>query len=250
MPLDVLLDPAYAAEQRQRMTERAFGRLPASGIERDGETAKNRHAASTPAIAMARRPEYGRDTSYLAVIDAMGNSVSMTPSDFPQSPMVPGMGLTLGIRMTQFRLDPESPTSLRPGKRPRVTPHALMLLQEGTHVMSLGTPGAEMQTQANVQVILNHVVFGMDIQEAIDAPRFRSLTWPDSFSPHASEPGVLELEATLYDAVAKDLEALGYEVRRWDDWHNHFSAVGAVLRTAEGLLAGSDPRDATTARGR
>jgi gamma-glutamyltranspeptidase/glutathione hydrolase len=250
VPVEKLLDLSYAEKQRGRMTERAFGALPPSGIGEGGQTVTNGSAPATGSTALSRRPAYGRDTSYLAVIDAAGNSVSMTPSDFPQSPMVPGMGLTLGIRMTQFRLDPKSPTALEPGKRPRVTPHALMLLRDGAHVMSLGTPGAEMQTQANVQVLLNHLVFGMGIQDAIDAPRFRSLTWPDSFAPHHAEPGVLELEATLYDAIAEGLKALGYEVRRWDDWHNHFSAVGAVLRTEEGLIAGSDPRDATTAAGR
>nr|MDJ0869832.1 gamma-glutamyltransferase [Myxococcota bacterium] len=192
----------------------------------------------------------GRDTSYLAVIDAAGNSVSMTPSDFPPSPMVPGTGLTLGIRMTQFRLDPASPTALEPGKRPRVTPHALMLLRDGRHVMSLGTPGAEMQTQANVQVLLNHLVFGMDLQDAIDAPRFRCRTWPDSFAPHEAEPGLVELETTLYDAIANDLVELGYDVRRWPDWDNHFSAVGVVRHAGGALLAGSDPRESTTAAGR
>ena len=250
VPVGELLDLRYAAKQRQRMTGRAFGILPSSGIEKEAGRTRNAPPPATRAAALTGRPAYGRDTSYLAVIDAAGNSVSMTPSDFPQSPMVPGMGLTLGIRMTQFRLDAESPAALAPGKRPRVTPHALMLLRDGEHLMSIGTPGAEMQTQANVQVILNHFVFGMDIQAAIDAPRFRSLTWPDSFSPHAAEPGVLELEATLYDAIAEELIGRGYDVRRWDDWHNHFSAVGAVRRTAEGLIAGSDPRDATTAVGR
>jgi gamma-glutamyltranspeptidase/glutathione hydrolase len=251
VPVTELLDVDYAARQRSRMTERAFGVLPASGIPKSKAGAKRsglptRHDEGALGLA----PSFGRDTSYLAVIDAEGNSVSMTPSDFPQSPMVPGLGLTLGIRMTQFRLDPESPTALRPGKRPRVTPHALMLLRDGAHVMSIGTPGAEMQTQANVQVLLNHLVFGMGIQEAIDAPRFRSLSWPDSFAPHDVEPGVLELEASLYDSIARDLEALGYEVRRWDDWDNHFSAVGAVLRSGDKLVVGSDPRDATTSAGR
>ena len=87
----------------------------------------------------------------------------------------------------------------------------------------------------------------MDIQEAIDAPRFRSKNFPDSFSPHDSEPGVLELEASLFDSIAEDLKGLGYEVRRWPDWDNHFSAVGAVLREPGGLVAGSDPREATAA---
>ncbi len=56
---------------------------------------------------------YGRDTSYLSVVDRWGNAVSLYASDFPQSPMVPGTGLTLGIRMTQFRLDPKHPPRSR-----------------------------------------------------------------------------------------------------------------------------------------
>jgi gamma-glutamyltranspeptidase/glutathione hydrolase len=251
VPIEALLDRDYAARQRQRMTARAFRALPASGIEMNvGGATGWRPSTPVRHAVLARAPRFGRDTSYLAVIDGAGNSVSMTPSDFPQSPMVPGLGLTLGIRMTQFRLDPDSPTALEPGKRPRVTPHALMLLRDGSHVMSIGTPGAEMQTQANVQVLLNHLVFGMGIQKAIDAPRFRCLTWQDSFSPHDAAPGVLELEATLYEAIADELRALGYDVRRWDDWDNHFGAVGAVLRHGDMLIAGSDPRDATTAHGR
>ncbi|MGB5312477.1 MAG: gamma-glutamyltransferase [Polyangiales bacterium] len=251
VPIGELLDPQYALRQRERMTERAFGALPDSGVQRNNAGVTGfRPRTSRHRDILARAPRFGRDTSYLAVIDAAGNSVSMTPSDFPQSPMVPEMGLTLGIRMTQFRLDPESPTALEPGKRPRVTPHALMLLRDGTHVMSIGTPGAEMQTQANIQVLINHLVFEMGVQQAVDAPRFRCLTWPDSFAPHDSEPGVLELEATLYDAIADDLRALGYQVRRWEDWDNHFSAVGVVLREGDLLIAGSDPRDATTAAGR
>jgi gamma-glutamyltranspeptidase/glutathione hydrolase len=249
VPSAALLDPAHAASRRERMSARAFGALPPPGAI-PGRAALGWRPPPPDAARLAAGVSFGRDTSYLAVIDREGNSVSLTPSDFPQSPMVPGTGLTLGIRMTQFRLDPESPTALAPGKRPRVTPHALMLLRDGRHVMSFGTPGAEMQTQANLQVLLNHLVFGMGIQEAIDAPRFRCLSWPDSFSPHDSEPGVVELEATLYEAIGEDLEGLGYRVRRWPDWDNHFSAVGAVLREPGGLVAGSDPREATTAAGR
>ena len=203
VPLDKLLDPEHAARRRAAMTSRAFGRMPKpADLGSDSPRPWRPPLAQSPAPS----PSVGADTSYLAVIDGEGNSVSMTPSDFPESPMVPETGLTLGIRMTQFRLQEESPTALAPGKRPRVTPHAVMLLRDGRHVMSIGTPGGEMQTQANVQVLLNHLVFGMDIQDAIDAPRFRSLNWSNSFAPHPYEAGTLELEESLYRAVGIDLE--------------------------------------------
>jgi gamma-glutamyltranspeptidase/glutathione hydrolase len=218
VPVAALLSEPYAARRRAAMTPRAFGALPEPGQPgAEAPTAWRPEGGQRPSSAAL-----GRDTSYLAVIDREGNSVSLTPSDFPRSPMVPGTGLTLGVRMTQFRLDEKSPTALAPGKRPRVTPHALMLLRDGHHLMSLGTPGGEMQTQANLQVLLNHLVFGMDLQEAIDAPRFRSLGWPDSFAPHRYEPGVLELEESLHRTASSELEALGYRVVAWPDWDNHF----------------------------
>jgi gamma-glutamyltranspeptidase/glutathione hydrolase len=250
VPIATLLHPAYAATRRAAMTDRAFGRLPEPGAAGADLAWRPAPRSSSVERALSNLARIPRDTSYLAVIDAAGNSVSMTPSDFPVSPMVPGVGLTLGIRMTQFKLDPASPTALEPGKRPRVTPHALMLVRDGEHVMSIGTPGGEMQTQANTQVLLNHLVFGMDLQEAIEAPRFRCRTWPDSFSPHVAEPGVVELEATLHDAIADELAKYGYEVRQRPDWDNLLSAVGAVRHQDGALVAGADPRESTLAAGR
>jgi gamma-glutamyltranspeptidase/glutathione hydrolase len=192
------------------------------------------------------------DTSYLAVTDAAGNSVSLTPSDFPVSPMVPGTGLCLGIRMTQFRLDPEHPAALVPGKRPRVTPNASMVTKDGRLVMTFGTPEGDQQPQALTQVFLNLMVFGMNIQDAIDAPRFRSRNFPDSFSPHEYHPGSLLLEQGLYDAVGKELEVMGYNIEVVEDWNSDMGAVCAIIRDSETgkLIGGADPRQENWADGR
>ena len=102
------------------------------------------------------------DTSYLTVVDKQGNAISLTPSDFPKTPMIPGTGVNLGNRMVQFRLDHDHPAALRPGKRPRLTPNPGMILKDGQLFMSYGTPGGDMQAQAMVQVFLNIAVFDMD----------------------------------------------------------------------------------------
>ena len=78
----------------------------------------------------------------------------MTPSDFPKSPMLPGTGINLGDRMTQFRLDPGHVNALEPGKRPRITPHAVIVFKDGEFFMAFSTPGGDMQAQALVQVFL------------------------------------------------------------------------------------------------
>lgn len=275
VPVDVLLDAGYASGRRALMTsDRAFGETPPAGDVRGANQAQAAPAAKRASAGAAIHPDQaegaasrsalaglaridfgpnrgqaGRDTSYVAVVDRQGNSVSITPSDFPLSPMVPDTGLTLGIRMTQFRLDPEHPSALAPGKRPRITPHAVMVERDGRFYMSIGTPGGEMQTQALVQVFLNHTLFGMDIQKAIEAPRFRSRNWPDAFAPHEYLPGVLELEASLKPAAAA-LEAMGYTIESYPDFDNHFSAVGAVHLAGDGgLVGGADPREETMALG-
>src|SRR5690606_31097542 len=104
----------------------------------------------------------GKDTSSITIIDKDGNAVALTPSDFPQSPMIPDTGLNLGIRMTQFRLDENHINKLEPGKRPRITPNPIMLYKDDEFYMTMSTPGGDIQAQAMIQVILNHVVFGMD----------------------------------------------------------------------------------------
>jgi gamma-glutamyltranspeptidase/glutathione hydrolase len=259
VPIEGLLDVDYAASRRRAMTQRAFGEMPPAGnpMKFEGATASQQRARGNPSVASRSSPRsYGPsrniDTSYLAVTDRRGNSISLTPSDFPMSPMVPGTGLCLGIRMTQFRLEPGHPAALMPGKRPRVTPNASMVRREGELVMTFGTPEGDQQPQALTQVFLNRFVFGMDIQQAIDAPRFRSRNFPDSFSPHEYRRGVVNLEESLYESVGADLEAMGYEIEVVDDWHHEMGGVCAIVRdpSTSGLIAGADPRQESWADGR
>lgn len=251
LPLEKLLSKEYAAVRRELITAQAFKGMPNAGnpvnMQAIGEPLK-----LTRGLAALYHKDIGRDTSYLRIIDKNGNAVSMTPSDFPNSPMVPETGMTLGIRMTQFRLDESHPSSLEPGKRPRVTPHALMVFnkEDQSLYMSLGTPGADMQTQALIQVLLNHLVFDMDIQTAIEQPRFRSQNLPSSFSQHSYSPSTLDLEEELYGVISESLKSRGSTTNEFPRWHNHFSAVGAVLIKNGQLYGGADPREGTTALGR
>lgn len=250
VPMDVLLSKSYAAQRQMLMTpDRAFGKLPPPG----------RIAGFDPFVPDAanasRLPEsvdmtfaFGQDTSQLVVIDKEGNTLVMTPSDFPKTPMVPGTGINLGTRMEQFYLDPDSPNALAPGKRPRITPHAVVVFKNGKFWIAYSTPGGDMQSQALVQVFLNIAVFGMDLQEAISAPRFYSITAPSSFYPHDAHPGHLRLEADLFNEIGAELSAKGYTVEKDPAWNKDFGAVGAIMVDAEGRLhAGADPRAETTA---
>jgi len=254
VPLDTLLSKEYAAERRAQMTERAFFNLPEPGSIPGyrGHPASNAPAsASRSDMAGLMDFAIGQDTSQLVVMDPEGNAVVITPSDFPKSPMLPGTGINLGDRMTQFRLDPAHVNALVPGKRPRITPHAVIVFKDSKFFMAYSTPGGDMQAQALVQVFLNMEVFGMDIEQAISAPRFYSISAPSSFSPHEFTPGGLRLEADLYQQVAGQLKALGYIPQESPAWDKDFGAVGAILLGPDGkLYAGADPREETTALGK
>jgi gamma-glutamyltranspeptidase/glutathione hydrolase len=264
VPIAELLSKDFAARRRQAVTPgRAFGEMPPSGdvaelkkAEKEGEIRGEdlyTMLASLPRVDKRAGGILGRlDTSYLAVTDARGNSISLTPSDFPESPMVPGTGLCLGIRMTQFRLDPDHPAALEPGKRPRDTPNASMVTKNGQLFMTFGTPEGDQQTQALTQVFVNLIVFGMDIQDAIDAPRFGSKNFPNSFSPHEYSPGLVVLEERLNDQVGKELEAMGYEIEVVEDWNPDMGAVCAIIPDPETrkLNGAADPRQESWAAGK
>ncbi len=261
VPIEGLLSKEYAALRRKAMTPgKAFGEMPPAGDPYGFGEAKARSETDRAMLALLPKSKARSssimgdlvDTSYLAVTDAEGNSISLTPSDFPLSPMVPGTGLCLGIRMVQFRLDPDHPAALVPGKRPRATPNASMVTKDGELYMTFGTPEGDQQTQALTQIFVNFIVFGMDIQDAIDAPRFRSKNFPDSFAPHEYNPGLVTIEQGLYDQVGKELEGMGYKIEIVEDWDSDMAAVCAIIRDSETgrLIGGADPRQESWADGR
>jgi gamma-glutamyltranspeptidase/glutathione hydrolase len=253
VPIAGLLSGEYAAARRKLIDpRRAFGEVPPAGNPWKYEGRAAPRASSErrgislqlPGIALQR------DTSYLAVVDSKGNAFSLTPSDFPVSPMVPGYGILLGSRMSQFRLKDGHPAQVAPGKRPRLTPNPSMVTRGGELFMPFGTPGGDQQPQAMVQVFLNIAVWGMGPQEAIDAPRFKSGNFPNSFSPHFTSAGRLEIEKALADRAGA-LRAQGYDVKiNRDERPQAMGAVCAIIRQPSGrLIGGADRREESLALG-
>lgn len=192
------------------------------------------------------------DTSYVCVIDGQGNMFSATPSDSSHDgTVVPGTGLCPSTRGCQSRGISGSINSVAPGKRPRLTPNPALVLRDGEPLMTLGTPGGDVQIQAMVQVFLNAVCFGMDIQTAIESPRFATFSFPGSFAPNAYYPGLLMLEQRLPEDTAHKLKSLGHNIKWWPDWSWKAGGVCAIQANTESgiLYAGADPRRAGIALG-
>jgi gamma-glutamyltranspeptidase/glutathione hydrolase len=110
--------------------------------------------------------------------------------------------------------------------------------------MPFGTPGGDVQTQAMLQVFLNVNVFGMSAQDAIEAPRFSTYSYPGSFEPHKYFPGRLYLESRIDKSVNDTLASRGHDVRSWPDYTWLAGAVCTIVNDHKNgvLHGGADPR--------
>ena len=237
VPLDRLLGEAHlGARLAQIDPDRALMGMPGPMLNT---------GTTLPAAADRATPLVEADTSYCAVVDRWGNAFSATPSDGSwNSPVVPGLGIIPSNRGSQSRPDPAHPCGVAPGKRPRLTPNPAMIVTEGGGVMPFGTPGGDVQIQAMLQVVLNILQHGMELQEAIEAPRFASYSFPSSFAPFDFFPGRLAVEAAIPQATRDELAAKGHEIRDWPE-KTWLAGTVEVVRSdpATGMLAaGADPR--------
>ena len=233
VPAERLLSREFAETRRALVGERAWKEMPPAG-DVVGRREVLPLAGGSDAL----------DTSYVAVVDAEGNGFSATPSDpNVDSPVVAGVGCVVSPRGSQGWLDPSHASVVAPGKRPRLTPAPAMALQDGKVLMPFGTPGGDVQQQAMVQVFLNTTVFGMPLQEAIEAPRVASRSFPDSFWPHAYSPGKLEAERRIPVETRDALAERGHEISVWPEWEWRAGAVCAVKVGPESTRwGGADPR--------
>jgi gamma-glutamyltranspeptidase/glutathione hydrolase len=213
MPAEEMLTDAFIAERRSHMNAtRAQERVDPGPLRTKSETI------------------------YLAVADAEGNMVSFINSIydyFGSGIVVPGTGFALHNRGAGFTLTPDLPNTVAPGKRPFHTliPGFVTRSVDGREeaYMSFGLMGGGVQAQGHVQFLLNHFVFGMDVQAAIDAPRFR----------HYNGQRVA-LEPPIGDDVRAALAAMGHVLI--DQPTIVFGGAQAIVRLSKGFAAGSDPR--------
>jgi gamma-glutamyltranspeptidase/glutathione hydrolase len=265
IPLGGLLSPGYAAERRRLAGEHASaalvpgspdGREPAlPGYARavfagpgDPGAAAATALVATSAVPGTGEPTMGsatvgpRDTCHLDIADRFGNLVSATPSGgwLHSSPVVPGLGFCLGTRAQMFTLSPGFASTLAPGRRPRTTLSPGLVLRDGEPYLAFGTPGGDQQDQWTVGFFLNHVLFGMNLQQAIDAPAFHTDHFPSSFYPRGSIPRSLTVEARVSDAVIGDLRRRGHEVTIAPPWS--LGRISAVARDRGFLYAAANPR--------
>jgi gamma-glutamyltranspeptidase/glutathione hydrolase len=168
--------------------------------------------------------------------------VSATPSGgwLQSSPHIPELGFCLGTRAQMFWLDQSHPNGLAPGKRPRTTLSPSLALRDGEPYMAFGTPGGDQQDQWALHVFLRHVHFGMNLQEAIDAPAFHTEHAPSSFYPREARPGHVAVEGRFPRATLDALRRCGHDLAVCNDWS--LGRVCGAARDGAILKAAANPR--------
>ena len=245
VPLDGLLDPAYAEERRALVADEASLALrPGSP---GGRTPRLPEAGGAQAadedLVGSGEPTFG-DTCHVDVVDRHGNLVAATPSGgwLQSSPVVPGLGFCLGTRAQMLWLEEGLASSLRPGTRPRTTLSPSLALRDGEPCLAFGTPGGDAQDQWTLQFFLAHARFGLDLQEAIDAPSFQSDHFPSSFWPRRAFPGKLVVEPGHHPAAIGGLRERGHLVEVADPWSLGRTCAAGRDPATGFLVAAANPR--------
>ena len=189
VPIEAMLSRAYAKKRREMIRpDKAWPEMPPAGDPR--KLAAERAGGGAPLVPERAFSAPELDTSHCCVVDKHGNVFAATPSDGSyNAPVIPELGIIPSPRGSQNWGDPTHPSGVAPGKRPRLTPSPAIAIRPGKTKMPFGTPGGDVQTQAMLQVFLNIHLFGMEVQEAVEAPRVASYSYPSSFEPHAYHPG-------------------------------------------------------------
>tara|TARA_R110001599_G_scaffold353459_2_gene592771 strand:+ start:20475 stop:22310 length:1836 start_codon:yes stop_codon:yes gene_type:complete len=182
------------------------------------------------------------DTTYLTVADKSGMMVSLIQSNYRGmgSGLVPdGMGFMLQDRGELFSLDPKHPNAYAPGKRPFHTIIPAFLMKGGEPMMSFGLMGGSMQPQGHVQIVVNIIDYGMDIQQAGDAARFMHDGGRQPTGIHGDSLGVLYVEPGVSAETIKRLRTLGHQVEI-DETGVSFGGYQAIARDpATGVYSGA-----------
>jgi gamma-glutamyltranspeptidase / glutathione hydrolase len=240
VPFAGLLSKDYAAERRKLIDPRH-----ASAEFRPGVPPGAPGTQRPRDVQMTGPADHTGDTSYIAVVDRDRNVVSFEPSlhsSFGTGVVMGDLGFIFNCRGDYYSLVPGHPNALAPGKRPRSTLQSTLVMRDDRPLMVLGSPGGDDQVIRTLQTLLNVVEFGMNVQQAIEAPRFNTTSFPSSIFPHVMRPAAMGVEDRIPPAVREALTERGHKLTVSGPWV--MGSLGAIFLDPKtgALSAGADPR--------
>jgi gamma-glutamyltranspeptidase/glutathione hydrolase len=242
IPYDELLSKDYARERRKLIDP-----AKASLELRPGSPEKFATAAAERPwhVVVDGDADFDGDTSYIAMVDKDRNVVSFEPSlhsVFGTGVVMGNTGIIFNCRGDYYSLVRGEANALEPGKRPRSTLQSTLVMKDGQPFMITGSPGGDDQVMITLQTLVNVIDFGMNIQQAIEAPRWSTHSFPASPFPHTMVPGDMAVEERIPETTQKELIARGHRLRAAPPW-SMASSAGIIIDGKTGVLsAGADPR--------
>jgi len=227
-PIAGLVSKAYAASQRARID-------PARAAVSEGERHSRERLAGQ--IAEGHPAQFvNEQTTHFACADAEGTVVSVTQTlgmAFGSGFAVPGTGLVLNNILKWSDRDPGSPNVLKPGRKSGTMMSPTQVFQDGAFALSIGTPGSYGILQTQPQMLLNFLEFGLNLHEAIEAPRVR-----------VYRDRLVDAESRIAEATRAALGRRGHQMNVIDDWSWVVGGGQGIARDPESgaLMAGADPR--------
>ena len=228
VPIGGLLSKKYAESQRARIDGKRAG--ISEGERHSAERLPNQIAEGHPAKFADEH------TTHFACADAAGTVVSVTQTlgvPFGSGFAIPGTGLVLNNILKWMDRDPASPNVVRPGRKAGTMMSPTQVFRDGKFFLSIGTPGSYGILQTTAQMLLNVLEFGMNVQEAIEAPRVR-----------VYRDRLVDAETRIPSEVRDGLVARGHQMNGIGDWSWIVGGGQGLMRDAESdaLMAGADPR--------
>lgn len=226
-------DPAVADVPLAGLLDEDYGRERFSRIDPARATAA--FGPGEPVL------ESDGDTTYLTVADGDGMMVSLIQSNYRgmgTGLVADGLGFMFQDRGELFSLDPAHPNAYAPGKRPFHTIIPAFVMKDGEPWLSFGLMGGSMQPQGHVQVLVNLIDYGMNVQEAGDAARFNHDGGRHPTGVHGDPLGTLAVEPGVPAATIERLEAMGHRVEVVEDGVR-FGGYQAIMRLPNGAYAGA-----------
>jgi gamma-glutamyltranspeptidase / glutathione hydrolase len=245
IPYDGLLSKDYA-RTRRKLIDPAKASLDLRPGSPEQFAAKASAALNRPVHeVLDGNATHDGDTSYIAVVDKDHNMVSFEPSLhslFGTGVVMGDTGIIFNCRGDYYSLVRGEANALEPGKRPRSTLQSTLILKDGQPYAILGSPGGDDQVMRTMQTLINVIDFGMNIQLAIEAPRWSSRSFPASPFPHTMYPGDMSVESRIPESTRQALITRGHKLRIEPPW-SLGSNGGIVVDVSTGVLsAGADPR--------
>ena len=256
IPYDGLLSKDYARERRKLIdpAKASLELRPGSPEKYAGHADAGASGSAVAGLSEEDRPvhpvldgnaSHDGDTSYIAVVDKDRNMVSFEPSLhelFGTGVVMGDTGIIFNCRGDYYSLVRGEANALEPGKRPRSTLQSTLVMKNGEPFAILGSPGGDDQVMRTIQTLINVVDFGMNIQQAIEAPRWSTSSFPSSVFPHTMYPGDMAVEERIPQATREALVARGHRLRVTGPWSLGMDA-GILVDEKNGVLsAGADPR--------